>query len=258
MSNVLVEKIKKVPVEIQAADALRDAITGGVIAPGQRITESQLAEQFGLSRSSVRAALNQLAKEGLTSLIPYTGWTIATLSSQDVWELYTLRSSVERLAAQLVAESITDEKKARLQAALQLLKEACARSNPVEIAEADFSLHKTIIDLTGHGRLHAQYELIERQIRMYIRSSDALIEDSAAILSQHEPIVHAIMDGNVEEAGLLSERHNLSEGKKLTSYMASLQGNSSEPALRESRGTWRLRNQSPKPKSSGAKATRSE
>jgi len=219
VARLAIPPIVKMPVEAQATDTLRDSIVNGVIPAGARITEIQISEQLSLSRATVRTALHQLAKEGLLNLVPYTGWTVVSLSSRDVWELYTLRSAVERLAAQLVAASINSTKSARLNWAFDGLVKECKRATPERIAEADFALHKTIIQLAEHARLASQYALIEQQIRMYIRSSDALIADISTIVDQHRPIVDAILSGDTEASGHLSEQHNLTEGKKLSSHL---------------------------------------
>ncbi|WP_051236799.1 GntR family transcriptional regulator [Ottowia thiooxydans] len=241
MSVIGIHPINKVPVEIQAAEALREAIVSGRISPGSRITEAQLAAELQLSRASARAALHQLAKEGLTSLIPYTGWTVATLSAADVWELYTLRSGLERLAAKLVVQTLSVDKSSALGAAWITLRDACSRGDKEEIAEADFALHKALIELSGHSRLKLQYETIERQIRMCIRSSDALVESPEAILEQHRPLVEAILAGRSDEAGAHAEAHNLTEGEKLREHLAKTETDQ-DPALRVSRGATRLRN----------------
>lgn len=223
MSRLAIPRVVKMPIEAQATDALRDSIVGGAIQAGQRITEVELSEQMNLSRATVRSALHQLAKEGLLTLVPYTGWRVVLLSAADVWELYTLRSAVERLAAQLLAASIDGAGRERLAGALAALTEACDGADGARIAEADFSLHKTIIDLTRHGRLAGQYGLIEQQIRICIRSSDALVAGGDTIVGQHRPIVEAILAGAVEEAGQLSEAHNLTEGRKLADHLGSLE-----------------------------------
>jgi DNA-binding GntR family transcriptional regulator len=211
MSRLTIPHVIKMPVEVQAADVLRDSIVSGTIPAGARITEIQLSEQLKLSRATIRTALHQLATEGLLILVRYTGWTVLALSSRDVWELYTLRSAVERLAAQLTAESINSAKSSRLNWAFDGLVKECQRGETSRIAEADFALHKTIIQMSGHTRLGSQYALIEQQIRMYIRSSDALISDISTIIDQHRPIVDSILAGDVEASGHLSEQHNLVE-----------------------------------------------
>ncbi|MQB46267.1 GntR family transcriptional regulator [Rhizobium sp. ICMP 5592] len=219
MARRSISPIVKMPVEVQATDALRDAIVNGVIAPGERITELQLSDEMGLSRATLRSALHQLAKEGLLTLVPYTGWSVINMTSNDVWELYTLRSAVERLAAQLLASTIDNRRADVIRASFAALIAACEASNGSAIAAADFALHKAIIELTGHSRMIAQYGLIQQQIRMSIRSSDALITNGHEIIEQHRPIVDAIIDGDAERAGVLSEQHNLTEGRKLSDHL---------------------------------------
>ncbi|TIS02924.1 MAG: GntR family transcriptional regulator, partial [Mesorhizobium sp.] len=63
-----------------AANRLREALVSGRIAAGVRLTEISLAEQFGLSRGTIRAALQRLTSEGLIVQRPYTGWEVTTLS----------------------------------------------------------------------------------------------------------------------------------------------------------------------------------
>ncbi|MEM5339628.1 GntR family transcriptional regulator [Paraburkholderia azotifigens] len=220
MSSVLkVPRIVKQSMGSQAVEILRESIIRGDLPAGARITEIQLAEQMDLSRATVRAALHHLAREGLTTLVPYTGWTVITLNPKDVWELYTLRSSLERLAAQLVAATLNAAKRNAIRSRFAALERACASSNGHAIAEADFAFHKAMIDLADHGRLKSQYEIIERQVRIYIRSSDSLVESGDAIVEQHRPIIEAILAANVEEAGRLAEAHNMTEGKKLTAHL---------------------------------------
>lgn len=216
-------RIVKVPAEARAAEALRGQIIDGQLAPGSRITEAQLAEEMGLSRATIRTALHDLANEGLLTLVPYTGWTVIELSAEDVWELYTVRAAIERTAAQLAAKSQRKEHRALLGAAFENLARACERGNPPHIAEADFAFHKAIVDAACHRRLSAQYGLIEQQIRVYIRSSDALIADPSEIIAQHKPMRDAILSNNAEEAGRLAEDHNLIEGEKLGKSLAAKQ-----------------------------------
>lgn len=219
MARLTIPPVVKMPVEAQATDRLRDAIVDGTIPAGARITEIKLSQQLNLSRATIRTALHQLAKEGLLNLVRYTGWTVLSLSPRDVWELYTLRSAIERLAAQLVAGSTNSAKASRLNWAFEGLVKECKRGEPARIAEADFALHKTIIQMADHARLASQYALIEQQIRMYIRSSDALISDISTIIDQHRPIVDSILAGDIEASGHLSEQHNLTEGKKLSDHL---------------------------------------
>lgn len=214
-----IPRVVKVTAETRAADTLRELILDGTIPLGMRITEVQLAEEMDIARATVRTALHQLASEGLVLLVPYTGWTVISLTERDVWELFTLRSCLERLAGQLAARGMDDKKRQLVRKAYGRLVDECRGTNYRRIAEADFSLHKTIVTLAEHSRLSAQYGLVEQQVRIYIRSSDALITNPDTIAGQHEPLVEAILAADEEQAGYLSELHNLSEGEKLLAHM---------------------------------------
>ncbi|WDZ79119.1 GntR family transcriptional regulator (plasmid) [Ensifer adhaerens] len=218
-----IKKVQKLSAEVQAASALRQGILDGEIPPATRLTEIRMAEQLGVSRATIRTAFHQLAQEGLIDQIPYTGWAVMSLSAHDAWELYTLRASLEALASKLVATGIrekgtTSPAIARLHEVFSDLEVACKSRKRKRIAEADFALHRTIIDLAGHRRLGEQYAMVEQQIRIYIASSDALL-DPASIIEQHRPIVTAISAGDVERAVQAAVEHNEQEGGKLVAHL---------------------------------------
>lgn len=213
--------IVKRSAESLAVAALRTHLISGSAAPGQRLTEAALSAKLSVSRATVRTALHRLTTEGLVHQIPYTGWEVVRLTARDAWELYTLRSSLEALAARLAATRRCDEAQASVSAALAQLERACRSAEPSVIADADFGLHTTIIRLAQHRRLLDQYQLIAQQTRLYIRSSDALISEPEVILAQHRPIAEAILAGRAAQAAKLSERHNVEEGEKLVAYLKS-------------------------------------
>ncbi|AVA21329.1 GntR family transcriptional regulator [Rhizobium sp. NXC24] len=220
MTRIALPKIEKMPADVRALGVLRSRIVDGSIPAGSRLTEVQLSEEMELSRATIRTALHQLAKEGLVTLVPYTGWTVVELTRRDVWELYTLRAAVERLAAQLAAQRADKTSMRAIEDAFKQIANSAQVGKPGAIADADFGFHKAIVLAADHARLRQQYELIEQQIRVYIRSSDALIDDASVIVAQHKPIFEAIFNRDVTAAGDLSERHNLLEGEKLTGAIA--------------------------------------
>lgn len=207
----------------QIADTLRDHIVRGELIPGKRLTEGALAEQFGVSRGSVRAALQLLQQEGLVELTPYAGWSVSTLGVTDVWELYTLRARLESLAAELAAERLDDAGRARLTSVYQRMVALADSGDTLAIAKVDFELHKTIVQLSGHRRLDLLYSMVEQQVRMYIASSDELgLSHGRNVLENHTPIYEAVMSGNSVLAAELSQRHNESEGRKLVEHLQSI------------------------------------
>src|SRR4030095_8139410 len=123
------------------------------------------------SRGTVRAALSELAHEGLVSQVAYTKWMVPELSAADAWELYSLRGSLEGLAGRLATECRTPETMTQLREAYERLEAAVTTARRGAVAAADLALHKTIVAITGHRRLIGQYKLIEQQVRHYIGHS---------------------------------------------------------------------------------------
>lgn len=221
-------RIKKHPLERQAADSLRGWILSGELPPGHRLVETWLAEQMGLSRGTIRGALSELVHEGLVEQIAYTRWEVPALSDQDAWELYTLRSALEGLGARLVAEQIEQVSAEQIRRAFAALTAAASKNDRRRMCEEDFALHKLIIELSGHRRLQRQYNVIEQQIRRYIACSNALVHAAQALVKQHEPVVEAILAGRSAAAEREAKRHNLLEGQIL---VAELRRSNSAAAL---------------------------
>lgn len=194
--------------DVQAADVLREQILNGALSPGSRLLEVELAERFNLSRGTIRSALQQLTYEGLVVQYPYRGCAVCGLSSQDAWELYTLRQALESLAARLAAETITSTKAEVLETTLQQIDEAASKGSWSEVADADFALHQAIIQLASHRRLQQQYKIVEQQIRLYIISCNALHLHLDEIVEEHQKLVNAIVLGDANLAEQIAREHN--------------------------------------------------
>jgi DNA-binding GntR family transcriptional regulator len=92
------------PIRQQVADQIREAIVQTRFQPGQRLVERDLAELTGVSRPTVREALQQLAAEGLVSTVPGRGWAVTTLGASEVEDLYAVRAVIEGLAGRRFVE----------------------------------------------------------------------------------------------------------------------------------------------------------
>ncbi len=215
-------KVKSRSLDIKAADILRAEILNGDLAPGSRLLEIEISERLKLSRGTIRSALQQLIHEGLVVQYPYRGCTVIGLSSQDAWELYTLRSTLEGLAAKLAAEAIAPGKVDILQKALQKLELAVAKKNWQDFAIADFNLHKAIIQFSGHRRLQEQYRIIENQVLLYIAKCNTLHPSLEELLADHQQLVEAICDGDAVLSEQIAKAHH-TDGELMVKYLQSLE-----------------------------------
>lgn len=207
--------LKRQPAEQMAADALKEAILTGEMKPGERLTEVVLAEQFGVSRGTVRIALHQLSSDGLVVLTPYTGWSVTSFEPHDLWEIYTLRGSLESMAARLAAERLDAKGAARFEKiAEDLFTAALSSSDVMDVKRKDFAFHRCIIELSQNSRIEHHYRLVEQQVRMFI-SSTYRADHGSIIVEHHRPIVEAILRRKPRLAARLCEHHCISEGERL-------------------------------------------
>ncbi|WP_253189372.1 GntR family transcriptional regulator [Vibrio ponticus] len=194
-------KINKQSLEEQAADYLREKIVKGEMDQGEKIVESTLAKDLDLSRSTVRMALNTLSHEGLVVQKPYAGWHIFSLDDEDLWELYNLRVALESQAAAMAAEKATEEDKTKLRTVFQEYCDLCAQpeSDIQMISEADFNLHRCIIEISGSKRMEKAFSQIANQLQGYLCMTHEDYDLTQSALS-HAPMIEAICAGDADKA----------------------------------------------------------
>jgi DNA-binding GntR family transcriptional regulator len=135
-----------------AITALRRAILGGDVAPGQRLIEEELAATLGVTRQSLRAALLDLTAEGLVERIPNRGARVRTVTTEEAVAITECRMALEALCATKAAERISDEEAAQLRELGEHLKSAVADGNPLKYSELNRELHRRIGVISSGSR----------------------------------------------------------------------------------------------------------
>lgn len=147
-----------------AVDAIRNKVLAGDYEPGQRLIEEQLTEELAISRPPLREALRLLENEGLVRNVPRRGCFVATLTDQDVYEILTLRSALERTAFELglpVAD-ITLLDPARH--ALEEMERCAHEEDRGALVQAGWDFHFQLIRIAQHRRLEGIYASVQQQI----------------------------------------------------------------------------------------------
>jgi DNA-binding GntR family transcriptional regulator len=152
----------------RAYELLRQRLVGGHYVPGTHLREEPLAQEFGLSRSPIRAALQRLVKDGLATADAGQGIHVAAWSDHDVEEIFQLRMQLEPLAAQLACERGGDPLVARLALFNAEMGAAIERDDDAAveaIQEANRGFHLALLEYSGSPRLR---EFLETMIDMPI------------------------------------------------------------------------------------------
>lgn len=182
---------------------LLDAISVGTLAPGERITQEDLAEKLNVSRSPVLQALRLLKKDGLLEEAPGRGLVVARLDPVRIGHLYQVRGALDALAARLASERGAKIPLALIDAG----REAAAGSDVNALIEADTAFHKAIYEASGNPYIIETAMLHWIHLR---RVMGAVLQRSAGragIWDEHSAILDAIHAGNADLAASLSERH---------------------------------------------------
>ncbi|HWJ02374.1 MAG TPA: GntR family transcriptional regulator [Verrucomicrobiae bacterium] len=188
-------------------ESLREAIISGVLKPGERMMEIQLADEMGVSRTPVREAIRKLELEGFVVMIPRKGAYVAGISLKDIADVFEIRAALEGLAAGLAAERITEEE-LELMERLLVRKGEIIETNDLEsLVEVDTDFHATLYQASRNERLVQILSNLREQIQRFRTTSLAVPGRMKEALEEHRKIIEALSERNVALAQALATEH---------------------------------------------------
>lgn len=211
LSNWDVAPIGRVaaPLREQVIDMMRAAILDLRLRPGQRLVERELIERFGVSRTTIREALRDLASERLVTVIPQKGAIVASPSAEEAADLYDIRAHLESLAVERFAARATPEQMARLRRAVdELGRIADTDSSDTQgLLHAKDDFYEALIE--GAGSAVLQQVLGSLQARVRVLRATSLRAEGRPEQSARElrAIMDAIERSDVDVAARLCEQH---------------------------------------------------
>jgi len=189
---------------------LQDDIVLGVLKPGTKLGETELAARYGVSRGPLREAIRRLESRRLLERIPHVGTRVASLEAADLIEIYRVREALEGLAARLAAENMTDAEVAGLWELLALHEQQQDLQEDIAYFQhaGDLDFHYRIIQ-GSHNRTLIDLLLgeIYHRVRMYRYQFSMTANRPRKALTEHRHIVEAIEARDGEMAELLMRRH---------------------------------------------------
>lgn len=186
---------------------LRRRIVDGDYAPGDRLTEDRLAGAFGVSRNPVREAIRVLEAEGFVVAQPRRGTVVASVSAQDVQDLFDIRLALEPLAARLAAERAGPVAAEALREISAAASAAASAERLDRVADLNTGFHATIARLSGNVLLRSMCETLHARLQWVYRQSAA--ERVAHSWAEHHSMLAAIQAGDGEKAAAEAATHVL-------------------------------------------------
>ena len=180
-------------------EVLRDAIVRQKIRPGERITELEVAERFGISRTPIREAFRQLESEGFLTIVPRKGAVVSDIKEQDIRDFYEIKGVLEGYAARRAVELMAEKEIVRLEQFNTEIEECAKRQDVSGMTRAHNAFHELILETCGNRKIQQVVAGLVRQFlrfRFYVASL-VHVDD---ILREHADIVAAIRSGDGERA----------------------------------------------------------
>lgn len=177
----------------RVADALRQMLFAGDLAPGEPLRELGLAESFSVARSTVREALQLLCTEGLLTKTPNRGVTVTELTERDIAEIFQARLVLECAGARAGATG------ADLTAAQEALTAyaAAARADDHQAAtHAHLDFHTSLVALLGNSRLVAHADALTADLRLALASVERARRNARAQIADHRRLLTLMRAGD--------------------------------------------------------------
>lgn len=209
--------------------SLLDAISDGSLAPGQRITQEDIAQQLAVSRQPVLQALRLLKKDGFVQDAPGRGLQVSTLDAQWMRNMYQVRGALDALAARLAAQH-----RHRIDPALIQQGRVAARGNNVAaMIDADLAFHRALYEAAGNPLIAETARLHWKHLQRVMGAVLQQTGQREAVWDEHQAIADAIAAGDAERAARLVEEHGANAsrvlGERLDAVLKTATANTNHP-----------------------------
>ncbi len=203
-----------------AHQRIREAIASGVFKPGQRITETQLAEWLSISRTPVREAVQRLLTQGLLTQTAGQGLTVTKLDYQAIVELYAMREVLESAAARSAASQATEPEIDLLEDIVGM-ERAVPADAPEDAAHYNRQFHQALGRAAHNRYLLASQSALEDALVLLGNTTLGFEGRHAEAVEEHERIVAAIRNRDADAAAQAIASHiRAAQRKRLKMLMS--------------------------------------
>lgn len=191
---------------LDIAGFIKQKIINGELSPGDRIVETRIAREFGISQTPIREAIRRLAGENVVTIIPNKGPLVNTLNARDVFEIYSYRSVLEGMACRLAVQNVSLNEIKHLEQFFNRMKEKLHDDTVVSLTEDSDYIHSYIFKLSKHSILLSMFEYISFRVQLVNRISGMKTNKEREV-SEHAELVEVLKLGNPDEAERVMREH---------------------------------------------------
>jgi len=208
------------PLHYEVADRLREMITQGELAPGERLNERVLTERFGISRTPLREAVKILFAEGLVRLFPNRGAIVVAINREDAEDMFQMMASLEALGGTLACARATAADIAEITELHERMKAFHAERKVNEYYECNQQIHEKIIDCAGNRELSVAYRRVATRVRCPRFNAAFPAPRWSEAMEEHEEILDALLKRDGERLSMLLTSEITNRSKVIQSLIA--------------------------------------
>ncbi len=192
----------------QVVHALREAIASGQLKPGDRLVETEISQQMGVSRAPVREALRQLEQEGLVISYPYRGTEVLGVSAEEVEEiLVPIRLTLERYAFRRALPQLKGDDLTELERLVEAMRQAAAAGDIAQLADADLRFHELVLDRSGELHCLQIWRTVSPRVRIAFIKAAPVHASMLDVAEEHDELLSALRSGDEEKMLTVLEAH---------------------------------------------------
>jgi DNA-binding GntR family transcriptional regulator len=191
----------------QVYRTLRDAIIAAALAPGQRISENELAERLAVSRTPVREALIRLRDERFVQIVPQLGTYVTRISAAAVADAQFIRESLECAAVRLAATRADEADIAALRGLVRRQAEVSGHGDYERFAVLDDEFHAALCELAGHSVAWEVAERVKGHLNRVRRLSLPQPHYLEEMVSEHGQVLEALAQADPDAAEVTLRHH---------------------------------------------------
>ncbi|GAB5436320.1 GntR family transcriptional regulator [Falsiruegeria mediterranea] len=206
----------------QIAETLEQLVFQGEYEDGQRLDEIKLAEQFSVSRTPIREALQRLVMSGMAEQIPRRGVFVRQPGPVELLEMFETMAELEAACGRFAAARMTDEGLDRLADANSRCMDAVEEEDAARYYLENEAFHQEIYRGSTNSYLQSEALRLQNRLKPYRRVQLRFRGRMAQSLAEHEEIVQALKAGDSEGAAKLLRGHVTVQGEKFQQLMAGL------------------------------------
>lgn len=186
--------VAKPTLKDKVLEILLDEIISGQLYPGEKLSESRLAERFGVSRMPVREALIELNRRGMVKILPKVGTFVTQITPQEISDRFEIREALEIQACRLCVERASHGDIEKLDEHYLVMENAVENLDVKKYVEHDGKFHQVIFEATKNVELLDHYKTLMNSLNreylsLIVSKTEGRMKRS---LREHKAVLEAI------------------------------------------------------------------